>query len=274
MNNPLSFSSVKLELFTKEGVPLKPASGFVVKADDQYHLITNWHVVSGKHISADIQQGPVIEPFILKTSLHIYGGDDENSFPLSWGMWKRITVQLYDDNDTPTWIELQTNRQPRPMADIIALPLQLNRNLKFNRALNQFSEKIAGSNINTSYWAKLSAIPISAIDTDVEYAPPDTVYIVGYPLNWAPEGTDKSSAAFWRMSSIATEINKIGMIQSDTFFIDPCALEGMTGSPVIGLKNDRAKLLGIYSDRSTAELGANAGFVWDASLLKDLLRPS
>ena len=267
MKNPLSFSSVKLELFSKEGVRLKPASGFVVEAGDRYYLVTNGHVVSGKGIPESGQPGPVIEPHILKTSLHIYGGDDENSFPLSWGVWKRITVQLYDDNDAPTWIELQTNKQSQSMVDIIALPIQLNRDLKFNQVLNQLS-------FNTSYWAKLSAISISAIDTDVEYAPPDTVYIIGHPLNWAPEGTDKSSAAFWRMSSIATEINKIGVTQSDTFFIDPCALEGMTGSPVVGLKNDRTKLLGVYSDRSTAEFGANAGFVWDASLLKDLFSPS
>jgi hypothetical protein len=111
MNNPLSFSSVKLELFSKESVRLRSASGFVVETGDQYYLITNWHVVSGKDIAVSGQQEPVIEPYILKTSLHIYGGDDENSFPLSWGMWKRITVQLYDDNDAPTWIEFQTNKQ-------------------------------------------------------------------------------------------------------------------------------------------------------------------
>jgi hypothetical protein len=48
----------------------------------------------------------------------------------------------------------------------------------------------------------------------------------------------------------------------------------MTGSPVVGMKNDRMKLLGVYSDRSTAEFGANAGFVWGAWLLKELFRTS
>jgi hypothetical protein len=45
----------------------------------------------------------------------------------------------------------------------------------------------------------------------------------------------------------------------------------MTGSPVVGLKNDRMKLIGVYSDSSTAEFGANAGLVWDASLVKELI---
>jgi len=45
----------------------------------------------------------------------------------------------------------------------------------------------------------------------------------------------------------------------------------MTGSPVVGMKNERIKLLGVYSDQSTAEFGANAGFVWDAWLVKELI---
>jgi hypothetical protein len=118
---------------------------------------------------------------------------------------------------------------------------------------------------------KISALPISGIDTDVEYGPPDAVHIIGYPLGWAPEGTDRSSSAFWRTSFIASEIFEAGMARSDVFFVDPCAPEGMTGSPVVGLKNDRIKLLGIYSDHPTAEFGANAGFVWGAWLLKDLI---
>jgi hypothetical protein len=48
----------------------------------------------------------------------------------------------------------------------------------------------------------------------------------------------------------------------------------MTGSPVVGMKNDRIKLLGVYSDSSTADFGANAGLVWDASLVKQLISAS
>jgi hypothetical protein len=48
----------------------------------------------------------------------------------------------------------------------------------------------------------------------------------------------------------------------------------MTGSPVIGMKNDRMKLLGVYSDLSTAEFGASAGLVYTAWLVKELIRTS
>jgi len=269
MNNPLSYSSIKLDLFSKDGVRLKPASGFVVEAGNQYYLITNWHVVSGKDISADGLQEPVIEPYILKTSLHVHRREGEESPPLSWGMWSRITVQLYNDNNAPRWIERPSSKHYQPMVDVVALPIQLN--LTFASLI---SGKIPGTNIKTGYWAKISAIPLSAIDTDAEYGPSDTVYTIGYPLGWAPAGTDKSGAAFWRTSSIASEINIPGMTQANAFFIDPCALEGMTGSPVVGMKNDRMKLLGVYSDSSTAEFGANAGLVWDALLVKELIGAS
>jgi hypothetical protein len=270
MNNPLSYSSLKLDLFSKDGVRLKPASGFVVEANNQHYLITNQHVVSGKDVRERELKEPVIEPYILKTSLHIHSGHGEQvAPPYPMGIRQRITVELYDETSTPRWIAHQGNEQHQPMVDMVALPIQMN--LK----QSQFIEKITGMSMNMDYWwSKVSAIPISAIDTDVEYGPPDTVHIIGYPLDWAPTGTDKSSTAFWRTSWIASEINETGRIQSGTFFVDRCAPEGMSGSPVVGMKNDRMKLLGVYSDSSTAEFGANAGLVWDAVLVKELLGAS
>jgi hypothetical protein len=270
MNNPLSSSSLKLDLFSKDGVRLKPASGFVIEAGNQYYLITNWHVLSGRDISAPGQQALVIEPHILKTAIHTYGGRGEKSNPPQMGIWKRITVQLYDDHDVPRWIQGRTDEKSQPTVDVVALPIKLDPTFR-----GLFKWQFEGSNINNmDSWVKISAISSSAIDTDVEYGPSDTVHIIGYPLGWAPIGTDKSSSAFWRMSSIASERSEIGMTPANAFFIDPCALEGMTGSPVIGMKNERMKLLGVYSDSSTAEFGANAGLVWDASLVKELIGAS
>lgn len=275
MNNPLSFSSVKLDLFSKDGVRLKQASGFVVEANNKYYLITNWRVVTGRDIRTDRQQESGMKPYLLKTSVHIHEGIGAKGASPSMGMRKRITVRLYNDNDSPRWTELPTRDENQRVADIVALPIQVNLTLKL------FSGKIPGITVykgsweeNPDYWTKLSAIPISAADTDVDYGPPDTVHIIGYPLSWEPDGTNRTSSAFWRTSFIASEIYEPGMRRADTFFIDPCAPEGMTGSPVVGMKNDRIKLLGVYSDRPTAEFGANAGLVCGAWLVKQLIRAS
>lgn len=271
MNNPLSYSSVKLEFFSKEGVPLQQESGFVVETANQHYLITNRHLVSTRDIPLHGQKEPTTEPHILKTAIHIFGGDREFKFPLSWGVWKKITIALYENDGTPRWIECHTNEQNQPVPDVVALPIQLNHALKFNQTLSQFSGKVAGSNISMRPWAKISAFSISAIDANVEYGPPDAVHVVGYPIGWAPAGKDRSSAAFWRRSSIASEMEELGKLQANTFYIDPTAPEGMSGSPVVGMKNDRLKLLGVYSDHSTAGFGANAGMVWNAFLVKELV---
>ena len=151
------------------------------------------------------------------------------------------------------------------MIDLVALPIQLNMDV------DRFMRTIAGLKNESDVRSEVSAISVSAIDTDMEYGPPDPVHIIGYPVGWAPAGIDKSGSGFWRTSWIASEMNEPGMIHANCFFIDPVALEGMTGSPVVGMKNDRIKLLGVYSDPPAGEVNATAGLVWDARLVKKLI---
>jgi hypothetical protein len=160
--------------------------------------------------------------------------------------------------------------QHQPAFDIVALPIPSDLNLSlFIR--NITTRHISESYLAKSYWIKISSIAISAIDTDAEYGPSDAVHIIGYPLGWAPEGIDRSSSAFWRTSFIASETYEMGMTRPNAFFVDPCAPESMTGSPVVGMKGNRIKLLGVYSDSPTVSSSANAGFVWDASQVKELI---
>ena len=49
---------------------------------------------------------------------------------ISMGIWKRVTVQLYDNNNAPTWIERPANKPYHPIGDIVALPLQLDLTLR------------------------------------------------------------------------------------------------------------------------------------------------
>ena len=219
---------------------LKAASGFVVEADRQYYLITNRHVVADGARSQAGQKSSEKAPFLLKTSIHVHGGEGEDSAPLFMGMRRRITVALYDDTPAPIWRERQADHQHEPLVDIIALRLRLDRTLqRFSQEFPGISPSVNSWARNRSYWTKISSIPLSAIDTDVDYGPPDAVHVIGYPLGWAPEGPDRSSSAFWRTGFIASEIFEAGTSRPDGFFIDPCAPEGMTGSPVVGLKKTR-----------------------------------
>jgi hypothetical protein len=275
MNNPISFSSVKLDVFTKDGIRLKPASGFILQAGNQLYLITNWHVVSGWNVYMEGLPELVLKPHLLKTAVHMYGGSEETGELFSYGIRKRIALPLYDEGDSPTWIEHERPARDRHRADVVALPIQVDLTLTVFRGKFREPNVAQGAwDLNIPHWSKISAIPSSAIDTDVDYGPPDAVHVIGYPRGWEPDGTDRTSSAFWRTSFIASEIYEPGMLRSDTFFIDPCAPDGMTGSPVVGMKKDCLKLLGVYSDHPTAEFGANAGLVCGASLLKQLLHSS
>jgi hypothetical protein len=266
MDNLLSYSSLRLDLFSQDGLRLKPASGFAVEAENQHYIITNLHILSGRDFPAGEPQEAATTPYLLKTSIHSNGGQGEQRAPLSWGPWQRITISLFDESGAPTWIERRAKD-----ADIVALPIRLNDPMRLIQSLSAFKSKMTEINLHGDYWSRISSIPISTIDTQVDYCPPDPVHVIGYPLGWAPAGPDKSSSAFWRASWIASELHEPGMIQGDVFFIDPCAPEGMSGSPVIGMKDDQLKLLGVYSDRSTPEFGANAGLVWEAWLIKELI---
>jgi hypothetical protein len=275
MKNSLSFSSIKLDRISKEGKHLKPASGFVVEAGGQYHLITNWHVVSGRDILTRELLEPDLEPNTLRTSLHIRRGQGEYTLPLTSTPWKRLTIELYGEDHIPRWTELP-NSERQPMIDVVALRLLPSQLLLTSRKENPMDKLLDPTGLYKKSWEEISSIPISAIDMEVEYGPSDAVDVIGHPLGWAPYGTHKPASAFWRRSSVACEIKEagVGITTQYPFFIDPCPLEGMTGSPVVGMKNDCLKLLGVYSDSSTAGFGANAGLVWNASVLKKLIGTS
>jgi hypothetical protein len=278
MNNLLSFSSVKLEPFSKEGAPWKPSSGFVVEAGGRYYLITNWHAVAGRKILADEQPEPTGDPYTVKISIHLHSGEGERLFPLHMSARQMITIPLYDDNGIPRWIEDQSSAQQNPMVDVVALPIEQ------RQIASSFGGILPGPYgpyshpgplaKKTNYWTKVSAIPLSAIETDVDYSPSDAIHIIGYPLGWLPEGIKNYNSAFWHTSFIASEIFEHGINGATIFFVAPGAPEGMTGSPVVGAKGDRLKLLGVYSDRFIEEFGANAGLVYDAQLVKKLVGAS
>lgn len=233
----------------------------MLEVDNEPYLITNRHVIF------DAQQEQDKQPYLLKTSVHM------KSPPPSQDHHKKITVSLYNDDDSPKWIEHPTHQKKQPSIDIVALPIQKNlESILFVRRLFKAASNIDFPEKKIDYPTMASAIPISAIDTDVEYLPPDMVHVIGYPLGWQPNGKDKASSAFWRTCFIASEIYGLSTQRADRFFVDPSPLEGMTGSPVLGLKGDQIKLLGVYSDLSTAEFGASAGVVYRASFVKELFK--
>ncbi len=112
--DPLSLSCVQLSLFSKNFNENKyekygDASGFIIKRDGNYYLITNWHVITGKNadsgetISDTGALPSLVRLFLIK------------SISASRIEWSLFDVSL----ETASWIEHPLGR----MVDVLALPL-------------------------------------------------------------------------------------------------------------------------------------------------------
>lgn len=107
--NPLSGCSLHLTQL-HSGNSIGIATGFVVKSKNQTYLVTNWHVVTGKH--PDTQQLVASdEPDELRVVHH----------GKNIGTWVEVNVPLYDTNGNRTWIEHSDGSG----MDVVAIPLSI-----------------------------------------------------------------------------------------------------------------------------------------------------
>lgn len=116
--NQLSSSSLLLELYNNRE-KIGKATGFIIKWNDGYYLITNWHVVTGKnpYTGETILSSGKIPTYLLVW--HHYERFEK---------WKAVIEKLYDSNNKPRWLEHKDGSN----VDVIALPLeQSDENIKY-----------------------------------------------------------------------------------------------------------------------------------------------
>jgi len=236
--------------------PLGHATGFLWRTEAGFHLITNWHVVSGRHPET-------LRPLDRRTG----GVPDRLSF------WKRtlmgklqeITVDLYSD-DEPTWL---IHPQQRRKVDIVAIPIDPIRNPYRSTPLNDLSDNRL---IRTTVGSSL--------------------FILGHPFTPSSSGADRF--AIWKSATIASE-PELTPVMKRFILVDSASRPGMSGSPVIqrvlGLAEvDRpdlgedatemqhftipqTKLIGVYSGRlhTNSEIDAQLGMVWPISFVREVV---
>ena len=116
MDNLLSYSSVKLDLFSRDGSRLKSASGFVVEAGDKHYIVTNWlacyrkviettasllEQLLPKHIHAMTPRG-----FELKLALFVLAISFSYPQVATWLINRNhfqgvVTLQIYEKASSP-----------------------------------------------------------------------------------------------------------------------------------------------------------------------------
>ena len=256
---------------------LSTATAFFFEHARKLFIITNWHVVTGRHfldksvLSKGHLPGRCPTKIVLRLGKRVESGEDAYVVD-----WFELEVELFD-NDQPIWHEHPTLEH---RCDVVAIGTNLSADDSeyIHRAVNRISN---------------TAIPL---------APGVPIFILGYPIGISVS----SGLAIWKSGFVASEPElpiSFGAEADNSnhggqdhclpaFFVDSATRRGMSGSAVIGVHtgmwdpNDphsRERLgpkhilgtayefLGCYSARvQSSELEAGLGICWRKDVIEEI----
>jgi hypothetical protein len=228
-------------------------TGFFYSYEGSNYLITNWHIVAGRHFQTLKPVSPNAGlPDRLKISLPKKGG---------LGSWVQAEVLLYIDAfanqpNNPNWFEHPNHHYS---VDVVAIPFA-----------TPADAEIYPANILTTAALRL----IVSLD----------VFVIGYPKGLTGGGR----FPIWKRASIESEPG-IDLDELPKMLVDTATREGMSGSPVVavafGSYTDEqgnvnmgagvraSRFVGVYSGRlGDNEMEAQLGIVWKANVLNQIIR--
>ena len=214
VRSPYSTCPFQVRVHGHDGTALSAATAFFFETDGEWFVITNWHVVTGRHfLSRKPPPGPFSEPFSLTAKLSSYAVGDRESG--TFGIVPQH-VPLYRGED-PVWFE---HPQLGALCDVVAIPM--GRPASCPDSMHRAANRIGGANI-----------PVE---------PGSAVFVIGFP--------HALSVGFglplWKSGYVASEPHydvslggKLsdyggleGGVRIPAFFIDSQTRAGMSESPV------------------------------------------
>jgi len=237
-----SVKSLYLEIYLNDE-QLGLATGFVVKENDSYYLITNWHVVTGRHPKNNqpISKTMIADPNIIKVW---FNGQ-------KLGEWIRKEINILDENGQKLWLEHEQGSK----VDVVAIPITL------------FSD------------IKIYNIDLSLADFDLMIYPSEAVSIIGFPQGISSEG----KLPIWKTGHIASDIEidwngkpnflidattKNGMSGSPVIAKRVSIYQTSKGNQI----GNAVRFLGIYSGREIDPSGIEVGFVWKPRVISEIIK--
>jgi hypothetical protein len=245
--DPFSLTAVPVEQCAN-GKPFGVATAFVWKRGAQHYLITNWHVVTGRHAQTGKLE-TIVQPDMIRAHF--------NTRLMDFGK-QQIDISIRDHNNRPRWYA-------HPMrgrgSDVVAIPLPISRD---DPVVNFYP-------INT---LKSEADLAVRIGMDV--------FILGYPFGYSPPGFP-----VWKRGSIASEPDLVHF-GPGYHLVDTASRPGMSGAPVIlrswgmhylegdAISSDstpQSKFIGVYSGRlhTHEKTDAQIGMVWPVRDIEDIV---
>jgi len=240
--DPLSCIPLFIDMFKNEQ-SIAIGTCFVVKKNEEYFIITNWHCVTGRNPDTNEPLSKIIEnvdPDTLKIFFH----------GKSLGHWKVKTIPLLDSDKKPTWI----GHGKGSAIDVVAIP--------FGPIKDDM---------------KIYDLDLKLKDTDLIIRPSETVSIIGFPNGIASAG----KFPIWKTGHIASDID-LDWKNLPCFLIDATTKSGMSGSPVMvrrvgsaqtskgmTLGGTKLRWLGIYSGRIDEK--SEIGMVWKPDVIEEII---
>ena len=175
------------------------ATGFFFRGATSTFLVTNWHVVSGRHPKSLACLSPTGG---LPDRLRLTMPYNVAQPPAMVFQWRWSDLPLYNEGK-PIWLEHPVHRHA---VDVVAIPLD--------------------GLLETSMLFAANDKPELDLD-DIPLAPSLDVFVVGFPLGMY----GGAKFPIWKRGSIASEPD-IDVDGKPYFYIDTATREGMSGSPV------------------------------------------
>lgn len=252
--NWLTYSITKLDLLCNSK-QIGSATGFFLKHDSEWFLVTNWHVLAGR----DPRDGQPKHPSGAVPDECRFYVSSRQDHQLAWSP----VVYLLGDasNQTATWFQHPIRGQN---IDVGALPIES-------------SDVGVGKDL----------LDPAGHDPDMFIDLGQDLFLPGYPLGLTASGT----MPIWKRASLASSL-EVGHGLSLFFYVDTATREGMSGAPCLAISNwrhyslDRTtnkmraverplswRFLGVYSGRlnPSDSFEAQIGIVWRDSVAHETI---
>ena len=218
------------------------ATGFVVKRNDSYYLITNWHVVTGRnpYSNRPLSTTGIADPNILKVWFHAQ----------NLGNWQPKDIELIDNQGNRLWLEHKLGRE----VDVVAVQLEPPSDIK------------------------MYEIDLVLADFDLMIYPSEAVSIIGFPEGLTSGGR----FPIWKTGHIASDIDidwsgksaflidattKSGMSGSPVIAKRVSIYQTSRGNQI----GNAVRFLGVYSGREIGTSGIEVGLVWKPRVISEIL---
>lgn len=235
-----SVKPLYLETFAND-VVLGIGTGFAVKKDNSYYIITNWHVVTGRDPNTNKPLSKITDPNKIIVWFH----------GKKLGSWLSCEIGLIDQKGNKLWIEHPRGKD----VDVVAIPFLIAPNIE------------------------VYDIDLKSSNFDLMIYPSEAVSIIGFPEGltsasklpiWKTGHIASDIDIDWNGKPVflIDATTKSGMSGSPVIAKRVSIYQTSKGNTI----GNAVRFLGVYSGRNIGGDRIEVGFVWKPRVISEILQ--